>query len=753
MKKKLIIPAMAIIAAALASADGLIIIPEPVHPVPGHFSFAPLSVTYHRVSVEVDGLVAVTSVDQEFYNPGDARLEGTYIFPLPEGAHIDKFSMDVNGRQTDAELLPADKARALYEDIVRRMRDPALLEYAGRGAFKVRVYPIEPHSRKRIRISYTQLLKSDSGLVEYTYPLNTEKFSSAPLSEVAVKVTLKGTEPLKSVYCPTHDVEIKRDGETRAVVGFEAKDVRPDTDFTVMFSRKANPIGMDLVASRQAGQDGYFMLLASPGLSTGNAVLPKDVCFALDTSGSMAGKKLEQAKAALKQCLAGLNDADRFNIVRYSTEAEKLFDSPVQASRQNIARAEAFIDGLKATGGTALADALELALDPKTSAGKNPSYVIFLTDGLPTVGETREDAIVEASSKKSKAARVFAFGVGNDVNTHLLDRVAEETRGASQYVLPAEDIEVKVGALAAKIREPVLSDPVVRFTNASIRVKELYPSRLPDMFNGDMLVVFGRYTGSGASAVRISGTVNGAAREFVTDVSFPAADASADYVPRLWATRRVGWLLDEIRLRGESAELRDEVTRLAREFGIVTPYTAYLILEDEERRNVPENLRSFQEMGRDEAMVGQTRGSIDSVRREAASEADRSGKAAVANAQAVQELKDSFNAAKPKSGETLKKSNAPAAVSGDALGYRAEQQQSYASQVRVVNGRAFYQNGNVWTDSAAQTKKNLKQKNITFNSREYFALLAEKPAAAQWLSLGDEMDIVVDDTLYVIRNK
>ncbi len=752
MKKRFLLPAIAILAAAAAYADGLIVINDPVNVVPGHFPFAPLAVTYHRVSVEIDGLVAVTSVDQEFYNPSGSRLEGTYMFPLPDGAHIDKFAMDVNGKMMDAELLPADKARAIYEEIVRKMRDPALLEYAGRGAFKVRVYPIEPRSRKRIRITYTQLLKSDSGLVEYTYPLNTEKFSSAPLSEVAVKVTLKGADPLKGIYSPTHDVEIKRDGEKRAVVGFEARDVRPDSDFTVMFSRKTNPVGIDMVASRQAGQDGYFMLLASPGLAVGaSAAMPKDVCFALDTSGSMAGKKIEQARNALRQCLASLNASDRFNIVRYSTEAEKLFDSPVPANKANVARAEDFINGLKATGGTALGDALELALDPKTAAGKNPSYVIFLTDGLPTIGETREDPIVELAAKKAGSTRVFTFGVGNDVNTHLLDRVSGETRGVSQYVLPEEDIEVKVGAFTSKIRDPVLSNPVISFTNPSIRVKELYPSRLPDLFNGDMMVVFGKYTGSGASAARISGTVNGAAREFVSDVSFPDSSADDGYIPRLWAARRVGWLLDEIRMHGESAELRDEVTRIAREFGIVTPYTAYLILEDEARRSVPENLRSFQELERDTVVSGSAKESIDSVRREASSEADRSGKVAVDNAKAVQGLKDKLNMAEMKSGAGLSK--AAPAVSGDAAGYRAVQQQNYASQVRVVNGRAFYQNGNVWTDAAAQAKKNLKQKNIAFNSREYFALLKDNPAAAQWLSLGNEMDIVVDDTLYSIRDK
>src|SRR5215210_4570451 len=186
--------------APLCRADGLIIVHQPPpNAIPrGHFSFAPLEVSYHRVSVQIKDQLAVTSVDQEFYNPNSARLEGTYLFPLPDGAHVDRFAMDVNGKMTEAELLDANKARSIYEQIVRQYRDPALLEYVGRGAFKARIFPIEPNSRKQIKISYTQLLKSDAGLTEYTYPLNTEKFSAKPLNDVSVQVRIACKEQHKS---------------------------------------------------------------------------------------------------------------------------------------------------------------------------------------------------------------------------------------------------------------------------------------------------------------------------------------------------------------------------------------------------------------------------------------------------------------------------------------------------------------------------------------------------------------------------
>lgn len=755
MKRMAVLAFLAAVAfpAALA-ADGFIVVPDPPHHVPGHFGFAPLEVTFHHVTVDVKDLVAVTTVDQEFFNPNDAQLEGTYLFPLPAGAHIDRFSLDVNGRMMEAELLPADKARAIYEDIVRRAKDPALLEYAGRDAFKVRIFPIEPRSRKRVRITYTELLRSDAGLVEYVYPLNTEKFSSAPLESVSVVVTLDGVQPLKTVYCPSHEAEVRRSGDRKAVVGWEARDAWPDTDFKVVFSRTPDPLGVDLITHRLAGGEGTFLLMITPGFIEGTSVVqPKDVCFVLDTSGSMASKKLDQAKRALAFCLANLAPQDRFEIVRFSTEAEPLFGRLEPVGRESLARAQEFVDDLKPIGGTAIGDALDraLALRGKDRAADvaRPYLVVFLTDGLPTIGETREDAIVAGVRKAAAGTRIFSFGIGTDVNTHLLDRISGDTRGLSQYVLPNEDIEVKVSSFYTKLRDPVFSDLSLTFTNRAIRVTALHPQELPDLFNGDVLVVFGRYTGSGAAAVKVSGTFAGKRREFVADVSFSAVEDDNAYVARLWAVRRVGWLLDEIRLRGESRELRDEVTSLAREFGIVTPYTAYLVVEDEARRGVPRELRSFQELEDDREILGRAKDLMDSVRLEAAAPAARTGAGAVANAQAVQELKLNASESQAARGSGLAKS-APAPAEGPA-GYRASQAGNYASQVRVVNGRAFYQNGNLWTDSTAQADGKLRNRQVRFGSDEYFALLAKFPRAAGWFSLGTNVDVVVDGTLYQVR--
>ncbi len=385
----------------------------------------------------------------------------------------------------------------------------------------MRIFPIEPNSRKRVTLRYTELLKAESGLISFVLPLNTEKFSAAPIKNVSVKVDLETTRPLKSIYSPTHAVEIHRHTPTSATAGFEAAEVRSETDFALYFAPEKDELGVNLLTHKSSGEEGFFLLLAAPGLDAQERqVVLKDVAFVLDTSGSMAGRKLEQAKKALAFCVENLNSGDHFELIRFSTEVEPLFGGLVPASRQNQARAQSFIKDLQAMGATALDDALKKALQlraegrsqgrgsgsevqagepgpggPAKDGGERPFVVIFLTDGQPTIGTTDEEEIL-ADVKRANAGRtrIFCFGIGTDVNTHLLDRITEQTRASSQYVLPEEDLEVKLSNFYFKIKEPVLANPTLNFT-AGIHVKQLYPSTLPDLFKGEQLVLAGRYSG------------------------------------------------------------------------------------------------------------------------------------------------------------------------------------------------------------------------------------------------------------------
>lgn len=766
--KRLFLLLLGLAAAPSAFSVGLIVVEDPAFwqpPLvptprpperrpPPRPVWAPLEVTFTKADVRIQDQLATTSIDQEFYNPNSRQLEGTFLFPVPKGAHLDKFSLEINGKPVEAELLGADKARGIYEEIVRKFRDPALLEYAGRDLFKVRIFPIEPHAKKRITLAYTQLLKSDDGLVNFVLPLNTEKFSAQPLKSVSVKVEVETRQPLKSIYSPSHKVEVKRHGANRASVGYEASEVKPDADFQLFYAQERDDVGVNLLTYKTGDEDGYFLLLASPGLETRNTkVIPKDVVFVLDTSGSMAGAKLEQAKKALAFCVENLNDGDRFEILRFATEVEPLFDKLAGAEGEARARAQSFIKDTKPIGGTAINDALQKALALHADHGDRPFLVIFLTDGRPTVGTTREDDIVENVKRDARGnVRVFCFGLGHDVNTHLLDRITEETRAFSQYVLPEEDLEVKVSSFFTKIKEPVLAAPKLTFPD-SVRVTKLYPSSVPDLFKGEQLVLAGRYSGRGKGAIQIEGSVNGETKRFAYDVEFAEEGREHSFIPRLWATRRVGYLLDEIRLRGESRELKDEVVELARQYSIVTPYTAYLIQEDEVRRGLASNVRTLHlenevllENGRDFYLRQQR---------------EKDGATAVAGARSFSSLKAADapgEAIVAGSAEALRVTPSLAPVPrladasslGGKMAGRNLAAQELAQQARFIGGKTFFQNGSQWIDSETQKMAVAKKVRIQFGSREYFALLKGHPEVAPWVAQGTSVQFVLAHTVYEI---
>ena len=747
-------------------ADGLIVVDHPTTVPAGHYRFAPLVVKHHHVNVTINDQVAMTHIDQVFHNPNNQQLEGTYLFPIPKNAQIDQFTMDVNGVQMEAELLDADKARQIYTDIVRSMRDPALLEYVGQGLFKVRIFPIEARSDKHVTLKYTQVLSQDSGMNEYVYPLNTEKFSAAPVESVAIKINLQTTEPLDALYCPSHAAEIKRQNPNEAVIGFEASHVRPDTDFTLFFSTKTSggsPVGLSLLTYRDdPEQDGYFMLLASPQAHIADdQIQPKDIIFVLDTSGSMAGEKLTQAKRALNFCLANLNEDDQFEIVRFSTEADGLFGELRDVNETSIQEAGGFIDKLKPIGGTAIDEALQLAANAAKSRSDSnrPCMVIFLTDGRPTIGTTDEKQILAklTAAVGDQRLRVFCFGIGTDINTHLLDRIAQQTRAVPQYVLPDEDIEIKVSNFYAKVDSPVLVEPTLRF-NGGVRMSKAYPRDLPDVFKGDQILILGRYSGSGDAAIVMDGIVNSTTQSIVHEGTFPEASEDNAFIARLWATRRIGFLLDEIRLHGESDELRDEVTRLARLHGIVTPYTAYLIVEDEARRNVPLATRSLSELSRDVSGRQRAEEYLYALR-----DAE-SGAAAVDASNSAGQLKQAGRQLQPPPGSPAVGGGSGGAggdvdffaglalTTADAIKLREIGIQ--ASRMAHVHGRTFYLNRAVWVDAAITDAlangQELRRIAIAFGSDAYFQLFEDHPKAAKWLSLGERIDLRLGDVIYEI---
>ncbi len=733
-------------------ADGFIVVPTPTVVPPGHPPFAPLEVQSHRVRVAIREQVAITEVDQVFRNPGERRVEGDYWFPIPVNAAISRFSIEIDGKEQEAELVDAARARSIYEDIVRRMRDPALLEYGDRGAFRVRVFPIEPHATRRIKLAYTQVLARDGATVEYTYPLDTEKLSAAPIDVVSVEVHLASDTPIESVWSPSHTVEVKRKGPGEALVGFEQNHSRPSTSFRLFYTTTRDGLGLGVLTFREPGDDeGYFLLLASPGvLGANQRVLAKDVVFVVDTSGSMAGGKIEQLRRALTRAIDTLNGSDRFEIVRFSTEAEPFFGALTEANAANRDRARAFVTGFRPAGGTAIGEALTRAMT--SASGRDPArpfVVVFVTDGLPTVGETDAAKLVAAVTGNTAAAgvRVFSFGVGDDVDTRFLDGLSEATRGRSQYVGARQDIEREVSSLSERIASPALTGLALR-VDGDVRVSKVYPRELPDLFHGDQLVALGRFSGSGTARVVLEGMAGGEKRATSASADFGAASgAKTDYrfIPRLWATRRVGQLLDEIRRHGEQVELRDEIVSLARRYGIVTPYTSYLIVEDERRKDLPAPIASVPPASREEPSRDAMRSAFRAL------EGKVSGADAVAGARVTEGLKHAESLDQP--AEIVNRVLGDAKADGAATAgndVEAAFQASAAREPRHVAGKTFYANGSRWIDADVAEHPRDGRTQVEFASAAYFELVHRSPTVAAWLALGREVTVRIDDTIFEV---
>ena len=541
----------------------------------------PLEVRSLAVEVEIRGRVATTRMDQVFWNPSDRELEGTYLFPLPDGAAVEKFSMFVDGVEMAGEVLDASRARGIYEDIVRSRRDPALLEFVGQGLFRASIFPIPPRSEKRVKLSYSEMLRGDAGTVTWRFPLANARHSPTAIGRASIAVDVATDRRLAAAFSPTHRLDFVRRGERTGRGSWEAADVRPDQDFVLILQEPAGDLGISFAAHRPPGEDGSFLLLLAPAVDADAMPIPRDVVLCVDTSGSMAGPKMEQARGALRYAIRTLGPEDRFALVAFATEPRRFREALVPADAAGKEAALAFVESLQAVGGTCIDDALQSTLAlVKDGPGERPAVALFVTDGLPTIGERDPAAILERARKAAgPRVRLFTFGVGHDVDARLLDRLAEELRGARDYVVPGEDIEVKVSALVAKTTHPVMTDLSLTVEGASVR--DLYPRRLPDLFRGSELAVLGRYASGGKAVIRVCGRLRGGEKEFVQEVEFPAREEGAAFLGRLWAIRRVGHLLDEIRLRGETAEVREEVVRLAKRHGILTPYTSWLVLEDD----------------------------------------------------------------------------------------------------------------------------------------------------------------------------
>lgn len=699
------------------SADGIIIPeppicdPSPCHPIP--IPISQLEIRYHHVNVTIENQLAVTHVDQVFYNPNDWVIEGMYVFPIPVGAAINEFTMWIDGEPVKGKVLDSNEARLIYENIVRERQDPALLEYISQDSVQIEIFPIQPGGESRIELEYSEVLEAENGLIRYLYPLNTEKFSTQPLNDVYVNVNLTSDAPIRAAFSPSHSVDVNTDDMYHMTASYESTNVKPSSDFIFYYSIGENE-AFHLMSFRDSGDgmdsDGFFTLLLAPNPVARSSPISKDIIIVLDRSGSMEGEKFAQAQSALNYILRHLNQEDRFNLIAFS-DSIKTFSSSMNDLSSNE-EAVSWVNRLSATGSTdinrALLEAITLHDKERTT------YLIFLTDGLPTAGVTENDEILENFEIFApENLKLFVFGVGYDVDTYLLDSLSKNHHGTSTYVKPEENIDEILSGFYTRISSPVLTDLELMFDG--VDVYDLYPNLLPDLFQGSQIIVVGRYRDGGKVDVTLNGNIGNHVQSFVfTDETLMKDtndrnnnDPVLHFIPRLWATRKIGYLLNEIRLHGPNQEILDQIVRLSIRYGIVTPYTSYLVTEPDTFGITAQNQIVEKQL---EAL-------------ESAPAEPSYGRLAVEKSAAQGEMENT-----------------------DVISPQIVESENV---VQIVGSRTFVLSDDVWIDTTFDPETMVTIK-VKFLSEDYFALTEAYPGLAASFALGQRVIAVSGGSSYEV---
>jgi len=732
-----------------------VFLPGPIpHPLPGPRpqplptlppEAAPVVMSGYRIEGTVTDQVADLTYRVSFRNPTDRRLEGVLMIPIPADTALTGFTMTVGGKATKGELLEAGQAASIYEGIVRQMRDPGLLELVGERMFRARVFPIEPHGEIVATLNLVQTLPQSGGLFSLRVPMRSPHSGPVDAGKASARIELRTTRPLRSVFAPNPDIRVERRGDRAAVATYDEGSGGPQ-DLALMFSLQSDPLAAGILAYREAGEDGTFMLTLTPKLEDAAAkAAPKDVVFVLDRSGSMSDDgKIDQAKKALQYCVSRLGPDDRFGIVDFATDWNALEDRLIPGDEGGKARAKRYIDGIEAAGGTNIEAALDQALKLLAGREGRVPMVFFLTDGVPTVGQTDVAALLSkvAAENAGVKARLFNFGVGSDVNTLLLDKLADGGRGARDYVAPGEDIETKVSALYQKVSRPALTD--VRIEWRGVETADVYPRPVPDLFHGSELTLYGRYKSGGRGTLIVTGKSGGRDVRFEYPVDLPSDETGNRFLPRLWAGQKIAHELDALRLSGHPAdpEAVSSIVKLAKKYGIVTPYTSFLVTEEGEngRTALEQGQRRFEALARNAVTSGFGGGAAAS----AAAQTDSMSLKAMSDS-SVGAVRGSSLRAAPAPGAALamfeKKTRADLKAAGRS-----------AIETRSVGDKTFYRRGATWMDADAEGDERAlaAAKTVKARSAEYFDLLAKTPTLARWFALGDDVTVLWRGSVYKV---
>lgn len=672
----------------------------------------PIGATIVRVSSEVradlQDRVLRYEVEETFVNRGNMVGEADYLFPLPKGAAFQDLKLEIGGELVAGETMSADEARRIYEEIVRKQRDPALVEWMGYGLLRARIFPIAPGERKRVVVRFHSVAEREGDALRVDYfrgsnPDRQRDNGEGPRGgregRTSFTLTYPAGESLGEPYSPTHSLDMDR-----ASGGRRRVDVRGDArDVTILFPlRRSTEAAISLLAHATGSggdENGFALITLSPPRSLPRATA-RDITLVLDVSGSMSGKKMEQARAAGRQVLSTLRAEDRFCLIDFSSDVHSFRDGFAAATSENLRAAERYLSELEAEGSTNISGALEEALREPSTNGRL-SLVLFVTDGAPTVGERRPEAIADRVGELRGNRRLFTFGVGADLNVSLIEQLALQGRGTAHFVRPEESVEHAVSVVASRLTSPVVTDMRLRAEGSGVRFSRVMPAGPIDVFSGQDVVVLARYHGSGRSRILFDGETAAGHVQWSEDVTLPERARENGFVPRLWATQRIGYLSAEKRRNGGSSEIDDEIRTLGERYGIPTEFSSYLVLE--------QGMVADAASGR-----GQGGGRL---RRNAV------GAAAPAPARAFEAAKE---AAQQRVTTTLAEVDA-AMDSGESEG----------SAVRRAGNHTFVLKDGVWVDT--RYREGTKLIHVKPYSAAYFRLLDLVPELRPVLALGDRM--------------
>jgi Ca-activated chloride channel homolog len=569
----------------------------------------PLKQTDVRISVT--GFIASVDVEQTFTNQLNEKIEAVYIFPLPAESAVDDMEIKVGGRTIRGVIKEREEARRDYEQALNMGQQAALLEQERPNIFTSSVANIEPGVEIVVRIHYTERLSYDDGGFRLVFPmvvaprynpgtpLSVQKTDAVvpdtrsvpdaskitppvlpsdkrPGTNISLSIDLNSGFPVKKIRSISHEIKTEKLNPSHYSVRLARLDEIPNKDFVIEYKFAGEQPEAALVQALGTQGEGYFLLMAAPPSDFRTKDLrPKEMIFIIDRSGSMAGEKIVQAKNALRTCLHGLNPQDSFNIIAFSSGFQPMAEKSLPFTQQNLDAADQFVDKITANGGTEMLPALLHALKQPPQLNML-RVIVFLTDGQ--IGNEAE--LLQQVSQRLGTARIFTFGIDSAVNERFIKKLAQIGRGKAEFLLPHQkNIETVINNFQNRISAPMLTDLAIDW--AGLDVYDIYPNPLPDLYMNQPVFITGKFRRSGNRQIALRALSAVGLTSLPVQIDTTRSNAELRSLAALWARTRIEQLTDKLLDTPDDPTVKDEITRLAIEYKLLSPFTSFVALEEQ----------------------------------------------------------------------------------------------------------------------------------------------------------------------------